>query len=92
MDDLDRPLTLVERLMISDNPDDIEAADEITRLRSAVRELQEALEPFDAAARSMKRSLGTTPDDLLYGVYARDLRAASAAILRAKIAELETPE
>jgi uncharacterized protein RhaS with RHS repeats len=47
---------------------------------AAVAKLREALEPFAEAAVTMKRSLGTTRDDHVYGVYCGDLRRARAVL------------
>jgi len=53
---------------------------ELAAERERVTKLREALEPFEKAAETCKRSLGTTPDDQVYGVYVGDLRRAQAAL------------
>jgi hypothetical protein len=75
IDDLDRPLTLTERLMISDDPDCVEAAAELTRLRERNAELEMVLEPWANAARRVNYFDGEGYDARLYA-----LRDAGSAL------------
>jgi hypothetical protein len=89
MSDLDSPLTLVERLMISDDADDVEAADELTRLTALVAEQQRQIEEGETRVAELQTIL-----DVAEAVKAASHRDWSDELERrlkaeARVAELE---